>query len=155
MINFAKQFIIFPPRFSPSVFKVHFIGVNKLIFEHFVYAESPTEYCESPIETPRSPIETPRKEDASATVEKNGVNFVVSPKESKTKKGNPTRAISTVTSMLWEDVLKNPKKELSPGSDFINRKKNQCAEKMIRGAFVELYRGLGLLKTYRFNFQLI
>ncbi|KAG5554259.1 hypothetical protein RHGRI_011952 [Rhododendron griersonianum] len=103
--------------------------------------KSPTEYCESP-------IETPRKEDASATVEKNGVNFVVSPKESKTKKGNPTRAISTVTSMLWEDVLKNPKKELSPGSDFINRKKNQCAEKMIRGAFVELYRGLGLLKTY-------
>ncbi|KAI8560837.1 hypothetical protein RHMOL_Rhmol04G0286700 [Rhododendron molle] len=105
------------------------------------YSESPTEYCESP-------IETPRKEDASATVEKNGVNFLVSPKESKTKKGNPTRAISTLTSMLWEDVLKNPKKELSPGSDFINRKKNQCAEKMIRGAFVELYRGLGLLKTY-------
>ncbi|KAK9931211.1 hypothetical protein M0R45_018498 [Rubus argutus] len=32
--------------------------------------------------------------------------------------------------------------------EFINRKKIQCAEKMIRGAFVELYRGLGLLKTY-------
>ncbi|KAE9455501.1 hypothetical protein C3L33_12597, partial [Rhododendron williamsianum] len=60
------------------------------------------------------------------------------------EEGEPDRAISTVTSMLWEDVLKNPKKELSPGSDFINRKKNQCAEKMIRGAFVELYRGLGL-----------
>jgi hypothetical protein len=108
------------------------------------YSESPTEYSESPIETPQSP----QKEDASAAVERNGANFVVSPKQSKTKKGNPTRAISAVTSMLWEDLVKNPKKELGPGNDFINRKKNQCAEKMIRGAFVELYRGLGLLRTY-------
>jgi len=52
---------------------------------------------------------------------------------------------------LWEDLVNNPKKELGAG-DFINRKKIQCAEKMIRGAFVELYRGLGLLKTYRFIF---
>ncbi|KAA8527789.1 hypothetical protein F0562_035342 [Nyssa sinensis] len=58
----------------------------------------------------------------------------------------PTRTISAVTSMLWEDLVNNPKKE-GPG-DFINKKKIQCAEKMIRGAFVELYRGLGLLKTY-------
>ncbi|XWS08761.1 hypothetical protein CRYUN_Cryun40dG0028600 [Craigia yunnanensis] len=77
----------------------------------------------------------------------------------KTKKGKPkmamridipattpTRTILAVTSMLWEDLVNNPKKE-GPG-DFINRKKIQCAEKMIRSAFVELYRGLGLLKTY-------
>jgi len=63
----------------------------------------------------------------------------------------PTRTITAVTSMLWEDLVNNPKKELGAG-DFINRKKIQCAEKMIRGAFVELYRGLGLLKTYRFIF---
>lgn len=60
---------------------------------------------------------------------------------------NPTRTISAVTSILWEDLINNPKKEGQ--GDFINRKKIQCAEKMIRGAFVELYRGLGLLKTYR------
>lgn len=65
----------------------------------------------------------------------------------------PTRSISAVTSMLWEDLVNNPKKE--GAGDFINRKKIQCAEKMIRGAFVELYRGLGLLKTYRFLFLLI
>ena len=60
----------------------------------------------------------------------------------------PTRVISTVKSTLWEDIaLKKPKKEGQ--GDLINRKKTQCAEKMIRGAFVELYRGLGLLKTYR------
>lgn len=62
----------------------------------------------------------------------------------------PTRTISAITSMLWEDLVNNPKKEAAPAGDFINKKKVQCAEKMIRGAFVELYRGLGLLKTYRF-----
>jgi len=75
----------------------------------------------------------------------------------KTKKGKPrmamridvpgtnaTRAITAITSMLWEDLVNNPT------GDFIHKKKIQCAEKMIRSAFVELYRGLGLLKTYRF-----
>lgn len=61
----------------------------------------------------------------------------------------PTRTIAAVTSMLWEDLVNNPKK-LEGGGEYINRKKIQCAEKMIRGAFVELYRGLGLLKTYRY-----
>lgn len=59
----------------------------------------------------------------------------------------PTRTIAAVTSMLWEDLVNNPKKG---GGEYINRKKIQCAEKMIRGAFVELYKGLGLLKTYRY-----
>ena len=65
----------------------------------------------------------------------------------------PARAITAVTSMLWEDLVNNPKKEGS--REYINNRKIQCAEKMIRKAFVELYRGLGLLKTYRllFNFQ--
>ncbi|MCL7030635.1 hypothetical protein MKW94_029892 [Papaver nudicaule] len=100
---------------------------------------------------------------SSPTIEdgKNGVNSFMAGTRMKTKKlgktrsglridipaTNPTRTISAVTSMLWEDLVNNPKKE-GPG-DFINRKKIQCAEKMIRGAFVELYRGLGLLKTYR------
>ncbi|KAG6764580.1 hypothetical protein POTOM_032055 [Populus tomentosa] len=92
-----------------------------------------------------------------AALEREGINSAT---RKKTKKGkpkmamrigipaaSPTRTITAVTSMLWEDLVNNPKKELGAG-DFINRKKIQCAEKMIRGAFVELYRGLGLLKTY-------
>ncbi|KAL9364218.1 hypothetical protein Peur_042091 [Populus x canadensis] len=93
-----------------------------------------------------------------AALEREGINSAT---RKKTKKGKPkmamrigipaaapTRTITAVTSMLWEDLVNNPKKELGAG-DFINRKKIQCAEKMIRGAFVEFYRGLGLLKTYR------
>ena len=99
-----------------------------------------------------------------AALERNGVTFINSTR-SKAKKGGkpkttsmridipattPTRTISAVTSMIWEDVVNSsnaPKKE---GGDYITRKKIQCAEKMIRGAFIELYRGLGLLKTYRY-----
>lgn len=97
-----------------------------------------------------------------SALEKNGINLLGAATRGKTKKGKPkmamridipattpTRTITAVTSMLWEDLVNNPKKEGGP-SDYINRKKIQCAEKMIRGAFVELYRGLGLLKTYRY-----
>ncbi|XP_068325623.1 phosphate transporter PHO1-like [Pyrus communis] len=104
------------------------------------------------------PTETQTSE-AIAALEKNGVNFINTATRGKTMKGKPkmamridipnttpTRTITAVTSMLWEDLVNNPKKE-GPG-EFINRRKIQCAEKMIRGAFVELYRGLGLLKTY-------
>lgn len=117
------------------------------------YAESPTGLEETPGQTPESVI---------TALERNGVNFIGSEKGSKTKNGKPkismridipattpTRTITAVTSMLWEDLVNNPKKENT--GDFVNRKKIQCAEKMIRGAFMELYRGLGLLKTYRFS----
>lgn len=101
-------------------------------------------------------------DDVIAALERNGVSFInAASSRAKTKKGKPkvamridipvetpARTIRAVTSMLWEDLVNNPKKESGAG-DFINRKKIQCAEKMIRGAFVELYRGLGLLKTYR------
>ncbi|XP_039134744.1 phosphate transporter PHO1-2-like [Dioscorea cayenensis subsp. rotundata] len=113
--------------------------------------------------------ETPAEEDGSpvgdemvAVLEKNGVSFIGAPR-AKTKKGGkpraasmridipattPGRTISAVTSMIWEDLINGQKKEGSCG-DYISRKKIQCAEKMIRGAFVELHKGLGLLKTYR------
>ncbi|XP_058094655.1 phosphate transporter PHO1-like isoform X2 [Magnolia sinica] len=97
--------------------------------------------------------------DVIVALERNGLNFIGSGRP-KGKKGKPktmamridipattpTRVITAVTSMLWEDLVNDPKKDNS--GDFINRKKIQRAEKMIRGAFVELYRGLGLLKTY-------
>ncbi|OVA11234.1 SPX [Macleaya cordata] len=115
------------------------------------YSESGTEIDD--INSGSSPTE-----DVPTTLERNGVNFIGSAR-TKTKKGKPksglridipattpTRTITAITSMLWEDLINNPKKE-GPG-DFFNRKRIQYAEKMIRGAFVELYRGLGLLKTY-------
>ncbi|XP_010262400.1 PREDICTED: phosphate transporter PHO1-like isoform X2 [Nelumbo nucifera] len=107
------------------------------------------------------PDETPAAtNDMLAALERNGVNLMAgSPAPTKTKKGKtkmairvdipattPTRTITAVTSMLWEDLVNNPKKESA--GDSINRKKIQCAEKIIRGAFVELYKGLTLLKTY-------
>ncbi|KAK0606770.1 hypothetical protein LWI29_004211 [Acer saccharum] len=119
-----------------------------------------SDFSEGPEALSDSGSETPTQtDDVIAALERNGVNFINAATRSKTKKGKPkmamridipaetpTRTITAVTSMLWEDLVNNPKKD-GPG-DFINRKKIQCAEKMIRGAFVELYRGLGLLKTY-------
>ncbi|XP_022740115.1 phosphate transporter PHO1-like isoform X2 [Durio zibethinus] len=120
-----------------------------------------SDLSESPTEMNDISKEISPTDEVIAALERNGVNFINSASSrAMTKKGKPkmamridipattpTRTIQAVTSMLWEDlVINNPKKE-APG-DFINRKKIQCAEKMIRSAFVELYRGLGLLKTY-------
>ena len=91
-------------------------------------------------------------EEVITALERNGLNFIGSAR-SKTKKGKLkmwTRMENTPASTpasIWEDLINNTKIE-NPG-DFINRKRIQCAEKMIRGAFVDLYRGLRLLKTYR------
>ncbi|KAI3823055.1 hypothetical protein L1987_04481 [Smallanthus sonchifolius] len=112
-------------------------------------SESASEFGERDGET--------QTDDVISALEKNGINVVGAATRGKTKDGKPkmsmkinipattpTRTITAVTSMLWEDLVNNPKKH----GAYINRKKLQCAEKMIRGAFVELYRGLGLLKTY-------
>ncbi|CAA6665489.1 unnamed protein product [Spirodela intermedia] len=63
----------------------------------------------------------------------------------------PSRTISALTSLLWEDLVGQPKKLGSEGNGrlSVNRTKLHRAEKMIRGAFVELYKGLGYLSTYR------
>ncbi|KAG8481014.1 hypothetical protein CXB51_025702 [Gossypium anomalum] len=126
---------------------------------HAVYM---TSFSENPAELNDSSTEMSQTDEVIAALERNGVNFMnsASSRAMMTKKGKPkvamridipattpARTISAVTSMLWEDLVNHPKKEGS--GDFINRKKIQCAEKMIRSAFVELYRGLGLLKTYR------
>ncbi|KAJ7954680.1 Phosphate transporter PHO1 [Quillaja saponaria] len=132
---------------------------NPEVFPHSPYRDS--DFCESQ-ESDDTNSEISQTDEVIATLERNGVNFinsVATKTKTKAKKGKPnmamrvdiptttpTRAISAVTSMLWEDLVNNPKKEGS--AEFINKRKIQCAEKMIRGAFVELYRGLGLLKTY-------
>ncbi|KAM7259434.1 hypothetical protein ACFE04_015175 [Oxalis oulophora] len=96
--------------------------------------------------------------DVIAALEKNGVNFINSATRNKTKNGKPkmtlridipattpTRTITAVASMLWEDLVNNTKNE---DYNYINKKKIQYAQKKIRGAFVDLYKGLGHLKTY-------
>ncbi|ONK79538.1 uncharacterized protein A4U43_C01F7370 [Asparagus officinalis] len=110
---------------------------------------------------------SPITEEIIAALERNGVSFVGSAR-TKAKKGlkpktttmridipatNATKTISAVTSMIWEDIVNSQRKEGAAGGgggDYISRKKIQCAEKMIRSAFLELYKGLNLLKTYRF-----
>ncbi|CAN1760263.1 Phosphate transporter PHO1 [Linum perenne] len=97
-------------------------------------------------------------DEVIAALERNGVSFVNSNTRTNNKPKmalrvdipatTPAKTIAAVTSMLWEDLVNNPKKSEAGAGDYINRKKVQCAEKMIRSAFVELYRGLGLLKTY-------
>jgi hypothetical protein len=103
--------------------------------------------------------EDSQTDDMITALEKNGVNFINAATRNKTKNGKPkmslridipittpTRTITAVTSMLWEDLVNNTKKE--DNNYIINKKKIQSAQKMIRGAFVELYKGLGLLRTY-------
>ncbi|WOL04383.1 phosphate transporter PHO1-2-like isoform X2 [Canna indica] len=97
-------------------------------------------------------------EEVIAALERNGVSFVgKAAKETKSSgklraapslridipRTTPTWAIS----MIWEDLVNNGARK-EGGGDYVNRKKLDRAEKMIREAFVQLYRGLGLLKTY-------
>ena len=98
-------------------------------------------------------------EEVLAALERNGVYLMDSGTRIKTKNGKPKMAMKidspantprSVTSILCEDKLNNLKKEGS--CEFFNTKKVQRFEKQIRGAFIELYKGLGLLKTYRFFF---
>uniref|UniRef100_A0A3Q7GDV3 SPX domain-containing protein n=1 Tax=Solanum lycopersicum TaxID=4081 RepID=A0A3Q7GDV3_SOLLC len=65
---------------------------------------------------------------------------------------NPTRTFSAITYLLRDDMINQSSKKCGPNGRkklHINRTKLKHAEKMIRGAFIELYKGLGYLKTYR------
>ncbi|CAL5208022.1 unnamed protein product [Lathyrus oleraceus] len=128
-----------------------------------IFSRSPDQssrYSESCGESDETNSENSQMDEVISTLAKNGVNFVNSATRVKTKKGKPkttmridipattpTKAITAVTSILWEDLVNSSVKE-GYGGDFINKRKIQYAEKMIRSAFVELYKGLGLLKTY-------
>ncbi|XP_043718433.1 phosphate transporter PHO1 homolog 1 [Telopea speciosissima] len=62
----------------------------------------------------------------------------------------PSRTLSAITYLVWEDLVNQSKKCSPEGNKLqINKSKLHHAEKMIRGAFTELYKGLGYLKTYR------
>uniref|UniRef100_A0A7N0U1M0 Uncharacterized protein n=1 Tax=Kalanchoe fedtschenkoi TaxID=63787 RepID=A0A7N0U1M0_KALFE len=64
---------------------------------------------------------------------------------------NPSRTFSAITYLVKEDPAHHPWKKCSHQGYklHINKAKLHRAEKMIRGAFVELYKGLGYLQTYR------
>ncbi|KAK6157729.1 hypothetical protein DH2020_011977 [Rehmannia glutinosa] len=64
---------------------------------------------------------------------------------------NPTRTFSAISYLLWNDLTNQSSKKCGTEGNklHINRKKLHHAEKMIKGAFLELYKGLGYLKTYR------
>ncbi|KAF7807105.1 phosphate transporter PHO1-like [Senna tora] len=131
-------------------------GLNPEIFSHSPPRGS--DYSENFGESDETNSEISQTDEVvmATTLERRGVSFVTKTKKGKPKVSmridipatTPTRAITAITSMLWEDLVTNPKKEGSNGDFNINKRKIQCAEKMIRKAFVELYKALGLLKTY-------
>ncbi|CAK9867671.1 unnamed protein product [Sphagnum jensenii] len=65
---------------------------------------------------------------------------------------SPTATLSTLSQMLWEDVLRQAKKSATLYGGkvdiVLSQRKVQRAENMLRAAFVEFYRGLGFLKNY-------
>ncbi|XP_047169394.1 phosphate transporter PHO1 [Vigna umbellata] len=123
-----------------------------------IFPHSPSQRSESVGKRKNSSdSEVSEMDEVISTLERNGLSFVNSAMRVKTKKGKPQTAIridipattpTAVTSMLWEDLVNSPMKAAGCGGEVINKRKIQCAEKMIRSAFVELYKGLGLLKTY-------
>lgn len=67
---------------------------------------------------------------------------------------NPSRTISALTDILWDELVSPSSKKCNPNGSVgkqqgVNKTKLRHAEKMIKGAFVELYKGLGYLATYR------
>lgn len=62
----------------------------------------------------------------------------------------PSRTLSALTYSVWGDMLNQSKRFGQEGSKlYINKTKLHRAEKMIRGAYIELFKGLGYLQTYR------
>ncbi|TYG41807.1 hypothetical protein ES288_D12G205500v1 [Gossypium darwinii] len=64
----------------------------------------------------------------------------------------PSRTFSAISYLVWDDLVNQSSKKCGPqggGKLHINKSKLHHAQKMIKGAFLELYKGLGYLKTYR------
>ncbi|KAJ6324550.1 hypothetical protein OIU76_011782 [Salix suchowensis] len=58
---------------------------------------------------------------------------------------------NSLSYLVWGDLASQSSKKCNPegSKPHINKTKLHHAEKMIKGAFIELYKGLGYLKTYR------
>lgn len=65
----------------------------------------------------------------------------------------PSRTLSAISYLVREDLLNQSSRKCGPegGSKLhVNKTKLRHAEKMIKGGLVELYKGLGYLKVYRY-----
>ncbi|KAL0327057.1 UNVERIFIED_CONTAM: Phosphate transporter [Sesamum angustifolium] len=94
-------------------------------------------------------------ENLTEEFDKEAIKFSETPKSGENLRihiplTNPTRTFSAITYLLWDDLVNQSSKKCGPEGNklHINKKKLHHAEKMIRGAFIELYKGLGYLKTY-------
>lgn len=63
---------------------------------------------------------------------------------------NPSQTLSAISSLVFEDLINQSSKKVEGNRVHINKSRLHHAEKMIRGAFVELYKGLRYLETYRY-----
>ncbi|XP_027361910.1 phosphate transporter PHO1 homolog 1 [Abrus precatorius] len=63
----------------------------------------------------------------------------------------PSRTFSAISYLLREDLLNQSSRKCGPegGKIHLNKSNLHHAEKMIKGGFIELYKGLGYLKVYR------
>ncbi|WVZ12176.1 hypothetical protein V8G54_016706 [Vigna mungo] len=63
----------------------------------------------------------------------------------------PSRTFSAISYLLREDLLNQSSRKCGPegGNIHLNKTNLHHAEKMIKGGFIELYKGLGYLKVYR------
>ena len=64
----------------------------------------------------------------------------------------PSRTFSAISYLVREDLLNQSSRKCSPEGCklHLNKTKLHHAEKMIKGGFIELYKGLGYLKVYRY-----
>lgn len=64
-----------------------------------------------------------------------------------------SRTFSAISYLLREDLINQSSQKCGPEGDklHLNKAKLHQAEKMIRGGFIELYKGLGYLEVYRYN----
>ena len=59
-------------------------------------------------------------------------------------------SVTGLIQTLWEDMPIQTKNEHElVAHTKVDKKKIQYSEKMLRSAFIEFYRGLGLLRTFR------
>ncbi|KAL3501621.1 hypothetical protein ACH5RR_036070 [Cinchona calisaya] len=109
------------------------------------------EECAKPDETGKSSLSSKREEGKFRSLSSRVINCQGKSLRVHIPLTNPTLTFSAITYLLWDDLVNQSSKKCgSEGSRLhINKTKLHHAEKMIRGAFMELYKGLGYLQTYR------
>jgi xenotropic and polytropic retrovirus receptor 1 len=107
-------------------------------------------------------------DELMAALERNGVSFVGSKAKKQQLLAGGGRGVLQLPSTLridipptspgraalkvWEELVNVLRKDgADPAAAFVHRKKVQHAEKNIRDAFLALYRGLELLKKFRYT----